>query len=171
MTATSDHNITQMELANRLSVSTMTIRNWESKKDFEDFIGPFPEGKKEGSKTVYNWKACLQWYVKYMASTQFKSLFSSESVSFEQQKIEGDARKALANAQLAELELQQAQGKLIPASDIEDKLTEAVLTIRQKILTLTPRLSVLLSLSDEQKKAVERESYEILKELADYKNV
>ena len=167
--ATSTNDISQQELASRLQVSTTTVQKWENKRDFEDFIGSFPEGKQEGKSKLYNWRACLQWYVKYIASTQFKGMFSSESTTFEQQKIEGDARKALASAQMAELELQKAQGKLIDAVDIEEKLSEVVLTIRQKILTITPRVSVLLNLSDDQKVSLERETADILRELAGFK--
>ena len=167
--AVSDNLITQEELAKRLGTSTVSIGNWEN-KEFDDFIGPFPQGVKNGRYKEYNWKACLLWYIKYYSASNFKSMFSQVDTDFEKQKVEGDARKSLANAMLAELELQKEQGKLVLASEIEEKLSEVVLTIRQKILTITPRLTVLLTLSDEQKTVLERETLDILRELATLKN-
>lgn len=166
----SSNIILQTELASRLSTTPTTIQNWERKNDWDAFTGPFPEGKKEGKTKLYNWNACFQWYIKYVIFTEYSSLISDNAdEDWKKVKEKEDALRTRADRQMKDLELAEAQGKLVPAADIEEKMTETVLTIRQKILTLTPRLTVLLSLDDNQKMAVDKLTKDVLRELAGIK--
>ena len=165
---TSDLQITQTELCHRLGVAQMTIRNWENNKDFDEFIGPFPVGVKVSKQKMYNWRACLTWYVKYTIFTEYKELFKANdgAEDWKEVKLKEDALKARIDRQTKELELAEAQGLVAPVAELESRLSEAVLLIRQKLLTLTPRLTVLLQLTPDQKDAVEAETRRTLSDLA-----
>lgn len=157
--------ITQIELANLLGVTTTTIRNWES-ISFEDEIGPFPQAKKDGTKKLYNFSVCRDWYTKYQCLTKYKDLLTAKK---EGSLEDAKTKKEWALAAMAEMELAEAQGKVVKASEVERKWSHIVLTIRSKLLSLPGRLSMLIdpSLSVNERTAIiDNEIRTVLEELS-----
>lgn len=138
------NEVSQTDLAKLLCVSGNTIRSWESSQH-DELIGPFPEAKEasSGREKLYNYKACLLWYVKYKAFTDYRKLVipANDDESYEEAK----RRKEWLAVQKNELELQESQKKLVRAEDVKREWTNLIFNVRSKLLALPARVAPVIS--------------------------
>jgi len=164
--------LSQSDVIKLIGVSSQTVRNW-AKSTHDPSIGKFPSYKMDGRQNVYSWIEILAWYVRYQAFTKYKDAITSVTIDGNPKatKEEGDARRSMATAQLAELELAQAQDKLVDAKEVEDQYSDLVLKIRSKLLALPARFAAItvdgLAASEKEDK-YQDELYIVLKELAEH---
>jgi phage terminase Nu1 subunit (DNA packaging protein) len=130
------------DVADILFVSEKTVRNWMNKNHLPSVD--------TGRGRELSWKAVLEWYVSYRATgdgnggneppkksnpTEIKPL---EPVSSAQR------RRAVAEADLKELELAERRAEVVSISDVERNVAAVAQGIKQKLLAvpnkLTPRL-------------------------------
>lgn len=136
--------VTQDEIAALLNLSLQTIQNYK-RYAFPDEIGPFPEGKKgTGTSILYSWNVVYHWYIKHQIYTKYKDLFTNTASPTVEEGEDWKKRKERASALKEEMDLAEAQGKLLPAKEVEKAWSDAVLKIRAKLLTLPKRVSNLL---------------------------
>ena len=139
------NKITQTDLAKLLNTSVQNLRTW-AKTNHPEEIGKFPTYVAQGNKNLYSFYECLTWYVKYQAFTRYRDALNSVSIdgtNVEASKAEGDARRSMANAQMAELDLAKAQGNLVDASDVKNTFDDLVLRLRSKILGIPSRFAII----------------------------
>ena len=74
--------------------------------------------------------------IKWMQSRQVENLIG-DKIDIEEAK----RRKLAAEAELAEVELQTVQGKLIPAEQIEKEWAEMIMNCRAKLLSIPAKVS------------------------------
>lgn len=74
--------------------------------------------------------------IKWMQSRQVENLIG-DKIDIEEAK----RRKLAAEAELAEVELQTVQGKLIPAEQIEKEWSEMIMNCRAKLLSIPAKVS------------------------------
>jgi hypothetical protein len=87
---------------------------------------------------------------------------SSVNSDFKKQKEEGDARKSMANAKQAEIDLAESQKKVINAEVVKENIETVAIDLKDKINTLYPRLEMLLALTPDQKQLVNKEIKNLL---------
>ena len=80
---------------------------------------------------------------------------------------EADARRAVAEAELKELELAERRGQLMPVAEIGDEINRTFAAVRARILGFPPKLAPILAPENPQRALVplERAALEILAEL------
>lgn len=100
--------LSQIELAERLDLTTRQIRNLEE--------AGLPTRVK-GDRKTYAWPKALHWYVEYRESLVEKRV---KPLDFEAAR----ARKMAADAQLSEIEVEKAQGALLPAATVDQVVGE-----------------------------------------------
>ena len=128
--------------------------------------------KGEGRPTKYDLLPTIQAYIRYLsdkANAREKKQTDSE---LETSKLEAESRYKTAKAEMAELELQELQGELHRASDVEAITTDHVMFLRSMLMALPGALAVDLAAIDKPAEAADRirqEVNSILNRLANYR--
>lgn len=111
--------VSQTELASLLSLSTRQIRNLEKEG--------MPKGS-DGQRSVYEPAACVRWYVQYR-----------ERLAAPKDQEDAEKRRAIAEAQLAELKLAKEQGKVVEVETVGQEVDGMLEQLRNQLLTLPQR--------------------------------
>lgn len=111
--------LNQTEVAELLGLTTRQIRNLEKEG--------LPKTAK-GGKAGYNGPAVVQWFVAYR-----------EQLVAPKDLAEAEQRKAIADAQLAELKLAREQGKVVEVEVAADRVGRMLTQLRSQMLTLPQR--------------------------------
>lgn len=134
--------VSQAELGALLNISLTTLMLWKD-SSWPEEIGPFPQPIKDGQKNIYNYFTAKLWQEKYLLHTKYKEYITPSSSSVEDSE-DWKKRKERAQALREEMDLAEAQKKLLPAHDVELAWSDTVLKIRAKLLTVPKRVSRLL---------------------------
>jgi hypothetical protein len=98
--------VTKVELASRLDVEPRTITNWI--RQHHDF-----PSRVSGRSREFPWLRCLQWFLQRESARAAPPAAATEAAS--------RARKMAAEAEIAELNLAERRGALIPLSVHEQR--------------------------------------------------
>ncbi len=121
---------------------------------------------KKGKNNTYDLYKVIQEYIEYVSEKNKK-----EFTSLEDEKINEEIRYKRAKASKAILELEELEGRMHAAEDVEEMTMNLVLTIRSYLLSLPGKLAVELTIINEETKIAEiikKEVYDILSDLAHY---
>ena len=108
----------------------------------------------------------IQEYIEYVSEKNKK-----EFTSLEDEKINEEIRYKRAKASKAILELEELEGRMHAAADVEEMTTDLVLTVRSYLLSLPGKLAVELATINEETRIAEiikKEVHDILRDLAHY---
>jgi hypothetical protein len=94
--------VTRVELAARLGVTERTITNWVRRH--EDF-----PSKVRGQNREFPLGRCIQWYLQRMIADAIASMAPPASLN----AAEADSRKAIAEAELAEIKVAKARAEVV----------------------------------------------------------
>lgn len=121
---------------------------------------------KKGTKNTYDLYTVIKEYVDYMVKQNNK-----EFNSLEDEKLSEEIRYKRAKAGKAILELNELEGRMHSAEDVEEMTTDLVMTVRSYLLALPGKLAIELvpmvkeiEIAD----AIKREVYDILEDLSQY---
>lgn len=122
-----------------------------------------------GRAYAFDSAACMKWKMEYEISRVIKENIPEE----DQIKVslnEARRRKELASALKAELELANELAQVANIEDLMENFTEALINIRAKLVSMSSRLSGVLSHQDEENvgKLLDNEVADMLEELSDY---
>ncbi len=130
--------LTAADVADLLFVTEKTVRNWMNKGDlpFKDH----PRGR------MLSWKQVLEWYVAYRQADGGTRGTQSEKPSNSPQETMESAmrRRAVAEADLKELQLAGERGKVVAIGDVERSVAKVASSLKQAILALPSRLATRL---------------------------
>lgn len=122
--------------------------------------------EKSGRRNLYNLYTVVQEYCDHFAKSANKKISSRDD-----EKMLEDIRFKRAKADMAELELQELQGKLHAAEDVEKMTTDLALVIRSYFLAMPGKISAELAEIDDAREISEKlkkEIFDILKDLSNY---
>ena len=164
------NRLLQGEVAKLLGVTVNTIYTWERKSDWDEDLGPFPAAEREGTAKIYKWKPVLTWYLRFVAMTKYKDILQANAgaVNYEEWK----AKKMMADAQMAQQDLEEAQGKLVSTAEAERKWASMAEQVKAKLLTVPSRCGALFhdgQSAAEREDALDTELRTVLTELAGLK--
>lgn len=128
--------------------------------------------KGEGRPTKYDLIPTVQVYIKYLSDKANGREKKRTDAELETSKLEAESRYKTAKAEMAELELQELQGELHRASDVEAITTGHVMFLRSMLMALPGALAVDLAAIDKPAEAADRirqEVNSILNRLANYR--
>ena len=129
--------------------------------------------KGEGRPTKYDLIPTVQVYIKYLSDKANGREKKRTDAELETSKLEAESRYKTAKAEMAELELQELQGELHRASDVEAITTGHVMFLRSMLMALPGALAVDLAAIDKPAEAADRirqEVNSILNRLANYRS-
>lgn len=121
---------------------------------------------KKGKNNTYDLYKVIQEYIEYISEKNKK-----EFTSLEDEKINEEIRYKRAKASKAILELEELEGRMHAAEDVEEMTMDLVLIIRSYLLSLPGKLAVELTTIKEETKIAEiikKEVHNILRDLAHY---
>lgn len=119
--------VNQRELADILGVDPNTIRNWRGMG-----MPAVSLAGKKGESSQYDTEACILWI-------RNRELGDGDGEVIDR-KVE-EARLAKFKAAREELELQEKQGTLLSAAEVEETWTRILANFRAKLLALPSRLA------------------------------
>lgn len=124
--------------------------------------------QKRGSGIMYRYNlySVVKEYIDYSREQQ------KPKGNLDEQKLYEDVRYRRAKADLMELEQQEVEGKMHRSEDVEDVMTDLVLTVRSALMALPGRLGVDLAdltTKEECSEVVKKAIYEVLEDLSNYK--
>lgn len=128
--------------------------------------------KGEGRPTKYDLLPTIQAYIRYLSDKANGREKKQTDSELETSKLEAESRYKTAKAEMAELELQELQGELHRASDVEAITTDHVMFLRSMLMALPGALAVDLAAIDKPAEAadrIRREVNSILNRLANYR--
>lgn len=128
--------------------------------------------KGEGRPTKYDLLPTIQAYIRYLSDKANGREKKQTDSELETSKLEAESRYKTAKAEMAELELQELQGELHRASDVEAIITDHVMFLRSMLMALPGALAVDLAAIDKPAEAADRirqEVNSILSRLANYR--
>lgn len=121
--------ISQVELTKRWGKSRQTAAEWARR--------PGCPKRNRAGKIEYQWPEFLEWWA---SERERAARDEATPVDSEQAK----ARKALADAKLAEYELAQAEGRLIDAQEGAQEFMRRIEPIRASMIAMPPKWAPLL---------------------------
>ena len=128
--------------------------------------------KGEGRPTKYDLLPTIQAYIRYLSDKANGREKKQTDSELETSKLEAESRYKTAKAEMAELELQELQGELHRASDVEAITTDHVMFLGSMPMALPGALAVDLAAIDKPAEAADRirqEVNSILNRLANYR--
>ena len=128
--------------------------------------------KGQGKPTKYDLLPTIQAYIKYLSDKANGRAKKETDKQLETDKLEAEKRIKTAKADMAEMELEELQGKLHRAEDVEAITTDHVLFLRSMLMAMPGKLAVDLAgdhTAAEQADVVRKEVYHILDQLAGYR--
>ena len=160
-----DDILVQVEaLSTMLEVSKMSITNYV--KDGMPFINIADSKHKH-----FPVRKCIEWLVlKGLLEIKQPIKERTEDESFDDMDSqEARRRQDIAKAKLMEMEVEEAEGKLIRVEEAQQELSRAVLAIRSKVLSMANNLSPVIFIQDTQQEVfatIENACYEALSDLS-----
>lgn len=136
------------EVAKKLGISYQAVGVWAAK--------PGAPTRSAGTKVWLKWPAFARWREQQMVETARRE--ASPTVSLD----EARTRKALAEAELAEIELAKARGEVVALADYEAALARILDRLAARLRALPVRL---LHLGPEVEAAAEAEAEKVVEEL------
>lgn len=122
--------------------------------------------EKVRNKNQYNLYTVVQEYIENLTKRDMP-----EASSLEEAKVQEEVRYKRAKADMMELELQELDGQMHSADDVESMTTDLVLAIRSALLSLPGRLGVDIAAAEsaaEASELIKKAVYEILDDLSKY---
>lgn len=155
--------MTMAELAVLFGVTPKTITKWTG-------LGMPCDGGR-GRAYVFDSAACMKWKMEYEIGRIIKENIPEE----DQIKVslnEARRRKELAGALKAELELANELSQVANIDDLMENFTEALINVRAKLVSMSSRLSGILSHQDEEgvSKILDAEVADMLEEFSEYEH-
>lgn len=134
-----DELLTQKALAGRLALTTRQVRNLHD------------EGLPREESGQYPWPEARDWYIEFKQHEHVRRLGyeNGKAESFEKAR----ARKTSAQAQLAELQVAERRGLLVPIDVVSATLSLVCERIRQQLLGIPDRWALQLVGVDEEEAA------------------
>ena len=126
---------------------------------------------KEKGVNKYDPPVVVKQYIRHL-SEKVQGRESRHNSELDNQKLGAEIRIKESKARLAELQLQELEGKMHRSEDVEDMTTDLVFTIRGMLVALPGRLAVDLAGLDSPPEISERirlEVNSILQQLANYR--
>lgn len=126
----------------------------------------------KGRPAMYEATGTVRAYTKYLADKAYGREQKQTNAELETQKLDAEKRYKTAKAEMAELELQELQGELHRAEDVEAIMNDHVFFLRSMLMAMPGKLAVDLAgthTAAEQADRVKAEVYYILENLAGYK--
>lgn len=123
-------------------------------------------GIKSGTRYSYDLNFVIQEYIKYLIEHNSKS-----ANSLVNRKMQEDIRFKKAKADMMELNLEELEGRLHSAEDVESMTTDLILTVRSALLAMPGKLGVeVAGISDRMECAdvIKKSVYDILEDLSRY---
>lgn len=142
--------ISASEAAERLGITTNAVGQWTAR--------PNAPARKVGNRVWVQWPAFARWREQQMIETAKRE--SAPAVSLE----EARTRKALAEAELAELDVAKARGEYVAVADAGAAWGRALDLVVARLRTLGPALA---EFGPEVEAAAEAEAERIVQELHD----
>lgn len=127
----------------------------------------------QGKRTVqrYEFEATIKRYIKYLSDKAYGREQKRGNLGKEEEKLQAEIDFKRAKARMAELQLEELEGRMHSAEDVEAMTTDLCLAVRSALLSMPGQLSVDVSeaqtaaeISEIIKKAVN----DILEELSGY---
>lgn len=127
----------------------------------------------QGKRTVqrYEFEATIKRYIKYLSDKAYGREQKRGNLGKEEEKLQAEINFKRAKARMAELQLEELEGRMHSAEDVEAMTTDLCLAVRSALLSMPGQLSVDVSeaqtaaeISEIIKKAVN----DILEELSGY---
>lgn len=118
----------------------------------------------EKAKNRYDIYSCVQEYITFIQKQQ-------NSGSLEERKLQAEVDYKEAKAAIMQIELDEIEGRMHSAEDVESMTTDLCLAIRSALLSLPGRLAVDLSEKDDPQEIselIKTEVYDILDDLSRY---
>ena len=125
-----------------------------------------------GNPAKYDLLPTTKAYIQYLSDKAYGREKKETALQLEEEKLRAEVEIKQAKAQAAKLELDELQGKLHRAEDVEAITTDHVLFVRSMLMAMPGKLAVDLAGSHtaaEQAERVKKEVYFILNQLAGYK--
>ena len=148
---TESGEILAKEAATRLGLTHQAIGQWTMR--------PGCPCRKEGSRVYVQWPAFARWREAEMLAKATRD--ASPAVSLDDART----RKALAEAELAELEVAKARGEFVAVSDSVKALARMLDILNGRLRALGPRMA---HFGEEVEEATEREAESIIEELSQF---
>lgn len=126
----------------------------------------------QGKPTKYDLLPTIQAYIRYLSDKAHGREKKERAAELEEAKLTAEVDIKKAKAQAAQMELEELQGKLHRAEDVEAIMTDHVLFLRSMLMAMPGKLAVDLAgdhTAAEQAERVKKECYYILNNLADYR--
>ena len=98
--------------------------------------------KGEGRPTKYDLLPTIQAYIKYLSDKANGREKKQTTAQQEEEKLKAEVRIKKAKAKTAELELDELQGKMHRAEDVEAIMTAHVLQVRSMLMAMPGKLAV-----------------------------
>lgn len=158
-----DHMVNSAEIAKLIGKSSRTVQLLTS-----DGILPTVEVK-NGKRTVrkYDKYKTVQAYIEHVSKKAEEKGGSKED---EKLQVEIDTKKA--KLKMTMLQLEELEGRMHSAEDVENMTTDLVLCVRSNLLAMPGQLAVDLSnMSDasEISERIQKDVYDVLDDLSNYK--
>lgn len=127
--------------------------------------------KGQGKPTKYDLLPTIQAYIKFLSDKANGREKRDAMAKLEEEKLASEVAIKKSKAEVATLELQELQGKMHRAEDVEAIFSDLVLSIRGLLLAVPNKIAIDLAgehTAAEQAETVKKEIYYILDQLADY---
>jgi phage terminase Nu1 subunit (DNA packaging protein) len=120
----------------------------------------------------YDLEVTVQKYIKHLQEKATGKEEKNQIVGLEKERLDAEISLKKSKARVAELELEELEGKMHRSEDVESMTTDLVLNIRSMMLTLPGLLATEVSeINDaaETSEVIKRAVHDILEALSDYK--
>jgi phage terminase Nu1 subunit (DNA packaging protein) len=98
------------------------------------------EGMPKEARGQYDAVKCMLWYIRYLQAAIEKRSVRTPEGSFTGEREER-VRLLRAHADLREIKLAKERGSLVSIADVEQSLTDLVLTTKARIMAIAPRVA------------------------------
>lgn len=98
------------------------------------------EGMPKEARGQYDAVKCMLWYIRYLQQALEKKALPNMDGGYAGERQER-VRLLTADADLREIELARERGLLVALPDVEQHLTDLVLTTKARIMAIPPRLA------------------------------
>ena len=126
----------------------------------------------KGRPTKYDLLPTIQAYIKYLSDKANGREQKQSVAELEEQKLKAEADLKRSKADMADMQLQELEGKMHRSEDVEAMTNDLVYTIRGMVMALPGRLAmdiVQAQTPNEASAMIRAECNKVLEELAGYK--
>lgn len=125
-----DRYVSREEIAEELGVEERTITNWV-KAPPANAPGPFP-CRVRGRNRTFPRRKCLAWYIEFKVAEGLARAAPAQPTDL----VEAERRKAVADAELAELKVAQLRGDLVPVALFREEVSRPLQRVRARLMTV-----------------------------------